>query len=46
MKDDELWLKHELVKNNNLLIVRNKDINNLPVKVEFSGMKYSLVGKL
>ena len=46
MQDDELWLKHELEKNNNLLIVRNKDINNLPVKVEFSGMKYSLVGKL
>jgi len=45
--DDIQWLKNELTKKNNLLIVRNKEILNIPfeVKVKEKGVKYSIIGK-
>ena len=39
------WLKKELNKKNNVVIIRNKYITDLPVKVLEKGVKYSLVQK-
>ena len=44
--DDDLnWLDKELNKRNHLVIARNKDIENLPVKVKVKGVKYSVIEK-
>lgn len=43
--NNEEWLKKELNKENNLVIVKNRDIKDLPVpvKVKDEGIKYSIV---
>lgn len=46
MDEDLNWLNNELKKENNILIVKNKNIKNLPVKVKEKGVKYSIVGSL
>ena len=43
--DDLKWLNKELEKENHLVITRNKDIKNLPVKIKIKGIKYSVVEK-
>ena len=43
MEEDLNWLNNELKKENNILIVKNKNIKNLPVKVKEKGIKYSIV---
>lgn len=47
INDNLRWLNKELDKKNNLLIVRNKDINNinnnLPLKIKYKGVKFSVV---
>ena len=43
--DDPAWFEKELVRKNNLLIVRNKDLKNLPpVEIRQKGVKYSVIG--
>ncbi len=37
------WLNKEIDKKNNILIMRNKDIKNLPIKIKEKGVKYSIV---
>ncbi len=45
--DDDLnWLDKELHKRNHLVITRNKDLKNLPVKVKVKGVKYSVIEKI
>lgn len=46
MDEDLNWLNNELNKENNILIVKNKNIKDLPVKVKDMGVKYSIVGSL
>lgn len=41
--DNKEWLNGELKKENNLLIMRNKDIESLPVEIRCRGIKYSAV---
>ena len=41
--DDTNWLQNELKKSNNFLIVKNKNIKDLPVKIKAKGVKYSIV---
>ena len=44
--DDDLnRLDKELDKENHLVITRNKELENLPVKVKIKGTKYSVVEK-
>lgn len=43
--DDLTWLSKELEKENHLVITRNKDIDNLPVKIKIKGIKYSVIEK-
>ena len=41
------WLKKELSKENNILIVRNKDLKDIPfVKTVQKGNKYSIIERL
>ena len=42
-KNDINWLKKELKKKNNIVIVRNREIKNLPVKIKIRGFKYSII---
>ena len=42
---DEEWLHNELKKDKNMLIIRNRDIDGLPVKIKYAGTKYSVVEK-
>ena len=42
-KNDINWLKKELKKKNNIIIVRNREIKNLPVKIKIRGFKYSII---
>lgn len=45
--DDDLeWLKKELEKENHIIIIRNKNIKNLPVKIRKKGIKYSIIEKI
>lgn len=37
------WLKKELEKENHIVIVRNNNIENLPVKIKEKGTKYSII---
>ena len=39
------WLRNELCRKNNYLIVRNKEIKDLPVNTEIvkQGVKYSII---
>ena len=39
------WLRNELYRKNNYLIVRNKEIKDLPVNTEIvkQGVKYSII---
>ena len=43
--EDEAWLKRELQRTNNILIIRNREIKNLPVpvKAKYKGTKYSVI---
>lgn len=41
--EDINWLNNELNKKNHLVIIRNKDINNLQIKIKNKGIKYSLI---
>lgn len=43
--DDIDWLKNELKKQNHIVIMRNKDIQNLPIDIAIKekGVKYSIV---
>ena len=43
--DDLMWLGKELDKENHLVITRNKELENLPVKVKIKGIKYSVIEK-
>lgn len=44
--DNIVWLQKELNENNNFVIIRNKNIKDLPVKIKEKGVKYSIVEKL
>ena len=46
-REDTLWLEKELEKENNLLIVRNKELDKLrnPYTVSHRGIKYSIITK-
>ena len=41
--EDMEWLKNELKKENNFVIMRNKKIKDLPVKIKEKGVKYSII---
>lgn len=42
--DEDLnWLEKELEKENHIVITRNKNIENLPVKIKEKGVKYSII---
>ena len=45
-EDNPEWLRQELCKKNNIVIIRNKDIKDLPVKIKEQGKKYSIIEKL
>lgn len=45
-KEDTLWLDNELKKKNNIVIIRNKEIENLPVKITEKGVKYSIIERV
>ena len=45
-EDNPEWLKQELCRKNNIVIIRNKDIKDLPVKIKEQGKKYSIIEKL
>lgn len=40
------WLKDELEKENHIVIIKNKRIENLPVKIKEKGVKYSIIERL
>ncbi|MBP3925315.1 glycosyltransferase family 39 protein [bacterium] len=42
-EEDLNWLKEELKKENHIVITRNKEIENLPIKVKEKGVKYSII---
>ena len=42
-EEDLDWLNNELKKEKNLLIIRNKDVEGLDVKIKQKGVKYSLI---
>jgi len=42
-EDNLSWLKRELNKKNNIVIMENKDIQDLPVNIKVKGFKYSLI---
>lgn len=46
MDEDLNWLNNELKKKDNIVIVKNKNIKNLPVSVKEKGVKYSIVGSI
>lgn len=41
--EDLSWLKSELKKENHIVIAKNKEIINLPVKIKEKGVKYSII---
>lgn len=41
--EDLKWLKNELKKDNHIVIMRNKFIENYPVKIKEKGVKYSII---
>lgn len=45
-KEDLDWLNDELNKENHIVIIRNKEIKNLHVKIKEQGIKYSISEKL
>ena len=45
-EEDLAWLYKELNKDNNIVIVRNKKIKNLPLEIEQKGTKYSILKNL
>ncbi|MBP3820103.1 glycosyltransferase family 39 protein [bacterium] len=45
-EDNQDWLNEELKKKNNILIMRNRDIENYPVKIKNRGVKYSIIERL
>ena len=45
-KEDLDWLNDELNKENHIVIIRNKEIKNLHVKIKEQGIKYSIIEKL
>lgn len=45
-EDNLSRLQEELQKKNNIVIIRNKDIKNLPVKIKEKGVKYSIIESL
>lgn len=44
--EDIDWLKEELSKKNNIVIIRNREIKSLPVKIRQKGIKYSIIERL
>lgn len=40
------WLNKELNKENNIIIMRNKNIKDLPVKIKEKGVKFSIVERV
>lgn len=46
MDEDENWLNDELNKPDNVLIIRNRDVDNLPVRIKMRGQKYSIVERI
>lgn len=45
-KEDINWLNKELAKTGTILIIRNKYMKNLPLKVKEKSVKYSLIERL
>lgn len=45
-EEDLNWLNKELNKKNHIVIIRNKEIKNLPVKITQKGVKYSIIERL
>lgn len=45
-QEDPNWLHNELSKENNIVIIKNKEIKDLPVKIKEKGVKYSIVERL
>lgn len=43
VKEDTRWLSNELRKEDTMVIIRNKYLKNLPVKVAEQGVKYSII---
>lgn len=42
-EEDIFWLKKELNKKNHIVIIRNSEIKNLPIKIKEKGTKYSII---
>lgn len=42
-EEDTNWLRQELKKKNNIVIARNREIQNLPLKIKKRGIKYSII---
>lgn len=45
IKENHEWLKNELKKEDTMVIIRNKFIKDLPVKIAEQGVKYSIISK-
>ena len=43
IKKDLPWLEKELQKENHIVIIKNKNIKDLPVKIKEQGVKYSII---
>ena len=40
---DEIWFNNEIKKKNNLIIIRNRDLNLVNIKPKYKGVKYSII---